>query len=348
MSERKLATIERITGMKTIPHADRICAYKIRDWWVVDQINKYNINDLVVFFEIDSWIKHELAPFLSKPNETKTYQGIVGNRLRTVKLKKQISQGLILPISILPKTVDMNQGVDVTDILGIVKWELPVNAQLAGNARGNFPSFCRKTDQERIENLADELFSEYKNSKWEVTLKLDGSSCSTYYYNGQVGVCSRNLDLKLDESNVDNSFVKTSTDLGLLDALTKLSRNIQVSAELMGPGIQGNREKLSSYMLYVFDIFDIDTQQYLSVTERSQVFDQLVSFGFKGHHIPIIATDITLEQLNIIDVDSSKVYVDRPSINNNIAEGCVFKTMDGQYSFKSINNKYLLKYDDDD
>lgn len=149
MSERKLATIERITGMKTIPHADRICAYKIRDWWVVDQINKYNINDLVVFFEIDSWIKHELAPFLSKPNETKTYQGIVGNRLRTVKLKKQISQGLILPISILPKTVDMNQGVDVTDILGIVKWELPVNAQLAGNARGNFPSFCRKTDQSR-------------------------------------------------------------------------------------------------------------------------------------------------------------------------------------------------------
>jgi RNA ligase (TIGR02306 family) len=346
MSDRKLATIERIADVKMIPNADRICAYKVRDWWVVDQKHKYNIDDLAVFFEVDSFLPYELAPFLSKPDQAKTYQGVVGNRLRTVKLKKQISQGLILPLDILPETVEISQGLDVTEVLGIVKWEPPVSAQLAGNARGNFPSMCRKTDQPRAENFADEIFTEYKNAKWEVTLKLDGSSCSTYYHNGLVGVCSRNLDLKLDESNADNSFVKTATELGLLDAISQSKRNIQVSAELMGPGIQGNREKLSSHMLYVFDIFDIDTQRYLSVAERLQVFDQLVKLGFKGQHAPILAVDVTLEDLQIIDVDSSKVYVDRRSINNDIAEGCVFKTMDGQYSFKSINNKYLLRYDD--
>jgi RNA ligase (TIGR02306 family) len=89
---RKLATIREIEEIKPIPEADKICAYRVDDWWVVDTINKYQVNDLVIYCEVDSWIPHELAPFLSKGQEPREYNGVKGERLKTVKLRGQISQ----------------------------------------------------------------------------------------------------------------------------------------------------------------------------------------------------------------------------------------------------------------
>ena len=166
--DRKLATVERIVEIASIPDADKICAYKVRGWCVVDQVGRYAVGDLVVYCEIDSFIPTAIAPFLTKSGHfPKTYEGIEGERLRTAKLRGQVSQGLILPIAkFVPekgianalKYFDANgnahhqvvaDGDDVTELLGIVKWNPPVAACLAGLAKGNFPSFGRKTDQER-------------------------------------------------------------------------------------------------------------------------------------------------------------------------------------------------------
>lgn len=98
MTDRKLASIQRIAEIKPIPDADRICAYRIQDWFVVDAVGKYQVNSLVVFLEIDSWVPTELAPFLSKGKEPKEYMGIKGERLKSIKLRRQISQGLILSL----------------------------------------------------------------------------------------------------------------------------------------------------------------------------------------------------------------------------------------------------------
>ena len=194
------------------------------------------------------------------------------------------------------------------------------------------------------ENLVVEVFTDNKYSKFEVTLKLDGSSCSVYYKDGVLGVCSRNLELKMTEENVGNSFIATATKTGLLSALEKLGRNIMVQSELMGPQVQGNKENLKEHNLYVFDIFNIDDSSYLAPKERLAIFEELKVHGFTGGHAPVLASNVTLAELGIVDVASSKVYVDRPSINSKVAEGAVFKRMDGQFSFKSINNRFLLKY----
>jgi len=95
---RKMATIRKIEEVKAIPNADNIVAYRVGGWWVVDSIDKYIVGDLVVYAEPDSWIPHEVAPFLSRGNFPHVYNEVKGERLRTISLKKQISQGLLLPL----------------------------------------------------------------------------------------------------------------------------------------------------------------------------------------------------------------------------------------------------------
>lgn len=152
---RKMATIRKISAIESIPEANKICVYLIDGWKVVDSIGKYQVDDLVVFCEIDSFIPNSIAPFLTAPDHfPKEYLGVQGERLRSKKFKQQISQGLILPMSAIPENPYVrenfwNEFDDVSELLGIVKYEPPVPAQLAGQIKGNFPSQCPKTDQER-------------------------------------------------------------------------------------------------------------------------------------------------------------------------------------------------------
>lgn len=172
---RKLATVETISEIKVHTNADSLELATIRGWQCVVLKGQFKPGDMVVFFEIDSWIPTEIAPFLSKGHEPRVYEGVRGERLRTVKLRGELSQGLVMPISILDSKrilsseslqwgvrtwneqwqdwdyiiVNGEPGADVTELLGIQKYEPPVPTQLAGNTKGNFPSFIRKTDQER-------------------------------------------------------------------------------------------------------------------------------------------------------------------------------------------------------
>lgn len=145
---RKLATIRKIAEIKSIPDADRIVAYRVDGWWVVDSVGKYQIGDLVCYLEVDSWVPHTLAPFLSKGNEPREFENVKGERLRTIRLKGQLSQGLLLPLTPADKEY-FGEGEDVTEDFGILKWEAPIPAELSGDVKGSFPGMIPKTDQER-------------------------------------------------------------------------------------------------------------------------------------------------------------------------------------------------------
>lgn len=337
--ERKLATIRRIAEIKDIPGADLIQAYRVDGWWVVDSKGKYQIGTDVVYCEVDSWIPHELAPFLSKGKEPREYNGVKGERLRTIKLKGQLSQGLLLPINGI--IADLEEGDDVTELLGIQKWERPIPAQLRGLIKGNFPSCFRKTDQERIQNCMTEVDSEYNiDTRFEVTIKLDGSSLSVGMTPDlEYTVCSRNLSLKTDD--LDNAFVKTALKYNLEEKLKAYGKPIQISGEMVGLGIQGNPENLSGIDYYVFDIFDPIEQRYLGSEERLKIVEQL---GL--NHVPILYRDITLQELDLCNIDRFLEFAEGKSLNSDRREGVVFKSMDGQFSFKAIANSYLLKEKD--
>jgi len=340
---RKLATIRRVDALCPIPDADAIECAVIGGWTAVVKKGEYAVGDLAVYLEIDSWVPTELASFLSKGKEPRVFEGIKGERLRTVKLRGQLSQGLLLPLDVLPADDDFNgvwvEGEDVSEILGIVKWERPMNAQLAGMARGNFPSVIPKTDQERVQNLKSEIDQAITDClQFEVTEKLEGSSMTVYLIDGVFGVCSRNLDLKDTE---DNTLWQVARLNGIEEKLRSLDMdNVAIQGELIGPGIQGNIYKLSKPEFWVFDIYNIKMGEYVTPAARRRYVDQLGLL-----HVPVIAASADLhDTLGLKNVEDILKWAEGASAltTKQEREGIVFKQADGGMTFKAISNKYLL------
>lgn len=201
---RKLATIQRIKQLLPISGADRIEVAVINGWQVVTQKGQHKEGDLVVFYEIDSFLSASDPRYASFEDRFTNWGDKRGMRLKTVKLRKTLSQGLIMPVRSFPEITDdpswqthERVGLDVTDILKIEKWEA---AEPNGNASATaaktraFPYFLRKTDQERIQNYGH-LVAQNLDTKFEVTVKKDGSSMTVFrvdpsspYYADAVGL----------------------------------------------------------------------------------------------------------------------------------------------------------------
>jgi RNA ligase (TIGR02306 family) len=220
---------------------------------------------------------------------------------------------------------------DVTERLGIVKWERPIPAQLQGQMKGNFPSFIRKTDQERVQNID---LSELLDVIFQESTKLDGSSMTIYKWQDVVGVCSRNVDLKLEQEG--NTFVTVGRKI--LESLD-IPEGYAIQGELMGPGIQGNKDGLEKHEFYVFDIFNI-TEQWYEQPQDVQTF--CVKNGLT--HVPVIGYH-TLREAGILSSDDAVKYADGKGMNSKWREGVVFKSLHRGDSFKAISNQYLLKED---
>lgn len=323
---RKLATVRTILDIQPIPGADAIECATVDGWKVVAKKGEFQIGQLATYYEIDSWIPEHVAPFLCR--DKREFNGVAGARLRTVKLRGQISQGLLLPA---PEAA--NDGDDLTDVLGIQKYEAPISAQLSGLARGNFPSFIPKTDQERIQNLRSDLaYWIEAGYEWEATEKLDGSSMTAYLWQDEFGVCSRNLDLKEDASN---SFWRSARGNGLELALRAAGRQLALQGELIGPSIQGNPYALNDHEFRLFDIYDIDAGRYMTPAER-------VEFARAAGllHAPVLSRT----GLAGLDVAGLLALAEGKSLLNPATEreGLVFKCLANEFSFKAISNKFLL------
>ena len=376
MTERKLASIRRIADIQPIEGADAIVVATIDGWKVVVKKDEFKVGDLALYIEIDSWVPHELASFLSKGSEPREYGGVKGERLRTIKLRGQVSQGLLLPLSVLGNhnywrafippnhwtnnngRVNHVEGADATEFLGIQKWEAPIPAQLQGQAAGMFPtSLIPKTDQERIQNCFGEIQkrakrfatekiwnaetqtleehpvvvpADFQEPTYEVTMKLDGSSCTIFRWEGELRVCSRNLELKINEENKDNTFVAMALKIS-----DQLPEGYAVQGELMGPGIQGNREGFTEHKFFIFDVFHIRMHEYLSPADRRMVCNEKYF-----DHVPVLGTDCKAPN----SVDDGLAMAEGPSINHKIREGLVWKcNEDPSFSFKTISNQFLLK-----
>jgi RNA ligase (TIGR02306 family) len=332
--ERKLASIRKISDLSPIEGADKIELATIDGWKVVvaKDVN-HKVGDLIVYCEVDSFLPIEPEfEFLRKTSYKKMSDGREGFRLKTIRLRGQISQGLILPLSVFGDFGwTAYEGIDVTEKLGIVKYEPPIPAQLSGMVKGNFPSFLKKTDEERVQNLSKE-FESYKNEEFYVTEKLDGSSV-TYYVKDEVfGVCSRNLDLLEDENN---SMWKFASETGLRDRMIKLGKNIAIQGEIIGEGIQGNPYRRIGQTVKIFNGFDIDKYDYLSLEE---LLDLVKILDVKT--VPILDLEFILPET----IDELLLMAEGKSVLNLKAEreGLVIRSHDRKISFKSISNKFLL------
>jgi RNA ligase (TIGR02306 family) len=333
--ERKLVTIRLVSDIQPIEGADQIEVAQVDGWKCVVKKGDFKVGDKGVYFEIDS-ILPDRAEF-----EFMRHRHF---RVRTIKLRGQVSQGLLMPINTFPETADLDPqpelGTDVTELLGVVKYELPLPADLAGRVRGNFPSFISKTDQERCQNITREI-QDLLGTRFEVTEKLDGSSMTVYLNEDVFGVCSRNLDLKEGETPDESCTQwKVAREMGLEAALKIIGDGYALQGELIGEGIQKNPYKMRGHHFRIFDLFDIKNQRYLTSDERMPL---IKTMGLEDFMVPVINHDFILGH-NVDDL--LKLAEGKSALADTEREGLVFKSKDlvkgNTFSFKAISNAFLL------
>lgn len=338
---RQLATIQRIADIQPIEGADAIEKAQINAWWVVVKKAEHSVGESVVYLEVDSFVLHSLAPFLTKPGhfpkEYKTEDGqvIEGQVLRTVKLRGQLSQGLILPLSVLGERTVNEIGQDVTADLGIVKYEPPIAACLSGIVKGAFPTSVPKTDEERIQNLTSQ-WEELRQYNYEVSEKLEGSSMTVGLdLDNNFVVCSRNLNLKEDENNTFWKLaIKNDIEFRMREAGLDM---MIIQGELVGEGVEGNHYEIKGHEFYVYSMYLVDEGKYLDPITRIDFCKRL---GLK--HVPVLDLSFSMKLFEIDDV--LRMADGQSAINvNKKREGLVFKRSDGQEHWKAVSNLYLLK-----
>lgn len=395
---RTLASIQKISKIEPIPNADAIevCSMENLGWKVVAKKNTLKVGDLVVYFEIDSALPIDPRfEFLRKTSyRAWKLNGAVEKecfRLKTIKLRGQISQGLIIPLTDFPEITKTNIGTDVTAILKVEHFDELKEKYIALASGGlgevvgkSFPWYISRTDETRLQNLLKH-FEDKRDVHYTAEVKADGTSLTCFYVDekfskDRFGICNRNNLLKKVGTDrwgtfVDSlkgfSYVKTfahfkanvlrtinalifgyektkyhkiveelGLEIKLKDYFEKTKRNLAFQGELVGPKINGNRDRYTEYHLLLFNIYDIDNSKYLGQAERHE-----------------IAKELQLEEVTVLEydfvpfntmttLDDFLNYVKGKTPRGNEREGVVFKAIDGSHSFKVINNDYLLSEKD--
>lgn len=343
---RKLASIQKIKKISTIPNADKIEVATVNDWTVVVEKNKFKSGDLIIFFEIDSFLpvipEYDFLLTGSKPKKMLN-EGleITGIRLKTIRLRGQISQGLIMPLSILKNEVSHSEYLDVSDILNVIKYVQPIPANIRGKIKGSYPAYIPKTDEERIQNCGD-ILQKYKNNvTFYVTSKLDGTSCTMYKRDGVFGVCGRNWEMK----DGDNIYWDIARKYNIEK---ELPNNYAIQGEIIGEGLQKNPLKRTGQEFYIFNVMYLEPFRYYNYNEFKEFVDK---HGLL--RVPEIDDNFKLNHT----VDKLIEYATRKSpLNKNVMqEGVVIRPIvdcteeiNGsiqRFSFKVISNEYLLKHE---
>lgn len=334
---RKLATIRSIANLRPIEGADRIETATIDGWQVVVEKDRYKEGENIIYCEIDSFLPiRPQYEFLRKSSYKKLRDGQEGFRLRTVKLRGQVSQGLVLKIEEQPELdgLSLEYMLDVSELLGIVKYDPPLPAELLGYAKGNFPSFIPKTDEERIQNLADQV-GEYKELYFYITEKVDGTSTTFYHKDGEFGACFRTYELLDSPDSVEWQYAKK---LRLPEKMATLGKNFAVQGELIGAKLYGhkNKYKLPAPKVMLFSLYLIDEYRYGTYTELCEVAEAL---GMET--VPVHATS-----RKFVSIDDALQLASGKSLIADIErEGHVWRAFKGteMISFKVISNSFLLK-----
>lgn len=351
---RKLASIQEIKKLETIPEADKIVKATVLGWELVVLKDEFKVGDKCIYIEIDSVVpEREEFEFL----RCRKF------RIKTIKLKGQVSQGLALPLNkFLPKG-DYKIGDDVTELLGITKYDPQLASEhkltkelkecknsfikflikfkffrdyymRKNNITLEFPDWIDKTDEARVQTIP-EILELYNNKKFIVTEKLEGMS-ATFFVNNECndrfGVCSRNLRL----FNEDNDYWKVAKKFEIKKALSSIAKghkSVVLQGEIIGESIQCNIYDIKGKDFYAFNLI-IDGQAIDSITAKNILSEYGIKF------VPIIDSDFKLPETIPDIVDYS---IGQSVLSDVLREGIVIRNYEEGISFKVINPEYLLK-----
>lgn len=364
---RKLASVQKVKAIRPIEGADRIEVVQVLNWDCVAKKGEYQVGDMVIYFEIDSLLPD--IPMLTWLKGSSWSQKLNKYKISTHKFRNQISQGLVIPIKDLEELdrqihnreecipIAYTEGTDLTEILGIEKYEPPVSNGPLGDLISH-EWYVPKTDEERIQTCAENVLPEYMKSErgdWYASIKVDGASCTAGLFEDAFLIGGRNQWYK--DENMYTTTVKKYGDIEkhLRDYQKLTGKYIVFQGELCGPGIQSNRLGLKEKEWFIFNVWESDTGKIDSYKKLDflRFLNMCDDFGLKT--VPIIPAgdkfdfktttnidEIVENLLKYVDNIKYRTYFEDASPNQ-IAEGVVFRKNDMTYSFKVISNKFLLK-----
>lgn len=353
---RQLATVRQISELRSIPNADKIMVAMVDGWECIVKKDEFVVGEHIVYIEVDSIMPATEAYAFLEPRKY---------RVRTIKLRGQISQGLVLPMTVLSPKKRYNLGDDVTEELGVKKYDPQAEqeAKLLKNKKVSpikkfmmrfawfrkivlskeptkpFPEWIKKTDEPRIQNLA-RLFEDIKkkNITLYATEKIEGQS-GTYFYDTTekrpvFGVCSRNWWLaKKDSSSYWSVAESHNIEHVLKDLAERFHANrVVIQGEIIGPGIQKNIYGLEAYDYYVFNVL-IDSIKF----DGEAINKLMAEYNLKA--VPVIHTYHHLPETIGELVEKS---IGQSVLADVKREGLVYRNINEHISFKAINPEYLL------
>ena len=343
---RKLASIQRIWKIEPIEGADRIELAHVLGWQCVVNKGQFQPMDMAVYFEVDSFlpIRNEFE-FLRSSSYRKTDIMGEGFRLKTMKFRGQVSQGLLLPLDLFPEIHEGPQlGEDVTEILNVRKWEIEERISTGGTIIGMLPPDIPHTDETRVQ-AEPELIQAFAGLEYYISTKMDGSSHSIGLDENGFHVTGHNYEYKDDGSSPFYELVKQR---GLEERMKAFAEKynlytLTIQGELCAPGIQKNRLRLTRPEWYVFTIREngkrVGLDRMLAVCEE-----------LKLEHVPIEEVDYDLP-VHYPTVEALLERADGNYPNGGKKEGIVIRPTEPVFcelisaslSMKVVSNKYLLK-----
>ncbi len=344
---RKLASIQRIWKIEPIEGADRIELAHVLGWQCVVNKGQFKETDLAVYFEIDSFlpIKPEFE-FLRASSYKKNDIMGEGFKLRTMKFRGQVSQGLLLPVDILNNTGwhGLPLGTDVTEVLGVKKWEIEEKATTGGTTIGTLPMDVPHTDETRVQ-AEPELIKDFAGLEYYISTKMDGSSHSISIDENGFHATGHNYEYK-DDGHC--AFYRLVNELDIKEKMQKYYKNndlhlFTIQGEFCAPGIQKNRLKLTKPAWYVFTI-RINGER-VGLRKMEEICKEL-----ELDMVPIEETGMDLPSV-YPTVEALLERADGEYPKGGKKEGIVIRPVEPVYcerinaalSMKVVNNKYLLK-----
>lgn len=218
---------------------------------------------------------------------------------------------------------------------------------MGGKVKGGFPTFLPRTDETRVQVL-ESVLERHRGKTFYVTEKLDGTSFTAFLREGQFGICSRNL--WMDETDEANILVRMSRVLKLEEKLRQardhIGMDLAVQSEVIGPGIQKNKYGLKAVTLRVFNVLNVNSYRLL---DHAAMLGVLLELGLES--VPQLGTVVLNHTVDELVNFSEGTSVLNPQVQR---EGVVLRPLveehdeeiGGRLSFKVINPKFLLKYDE--
>ncbi len=324
----KLATIEKILEITPHPNADSLDLVKVLGWTCIsNKSNGFKVGDLIVYIRTDTVVADRPEyEFLRNKNF----------RVKPIRLRGIMAEGLIVPLT--ESVQGKLEGEDVSEIVGVTKYEKPLSANLSGIAKRALPYGISKTDEERGQNYPA-LIDEVTGKDVVITMKMDGSSATYIYKDGEFDVCSRSLSLV---QNSSNTFWSWAIVHDLEKRLRDIGQNIIIRGELCGPSIQKNPMGLEKHNFFLFDVLDGDTLRPLNYAGRIG-WAQMLNVT----PVPVVWSGTFSKTMkDLEDIAENLTY------NNGApAEGIVIRPseeahsfcMNSRLSFKVVSKKYGAK-----